>query len=161
LINIWESKFLLHVANAYFGRLAQLVRALGLHPRGHWFESISAHQILFNAMNTDTLTPSEVMTVHETINEAEILEWMQVVESVDQMSGTKVTGSVLHFIKGLIPREEKFSVSRQYLIEQMQNLLRSMESSGYSSKDLHDAWSMLRISGISDKELETENSLPR
>ena len=28
----------------YLGRLAQLVRASGLHPEGQWFESIIAHQ---------------------------------------------------------------------------------------------------------------------
>ena len=32
--------------NTFNGQLAQLVRALGSHPRGHWFESSTAHHYL-------------------------------------------------------------------------------------------------------------------
>ncbi|OGB63327.1 hypothetical protein A2X44_00130 [candidate division CPR3 bacterium GWF2_35_18] len=95
----------------------------------------------------------EDLIVQETIADKDILDWMRVVEDIDNMEGNKVSGDVLHFIKGLVPPEENFSLSRNYLIEQMRNYFDSLKDSGYSEKELEQAWSMLRISGINEAEL--------
>ena len=97
------------------------------------------------------------LRVHEVIDGNYLNEVLQIIEGIDQETGTRMTGAVTHFVKSLLPDEENFSLVKQKVIDQVKIFLSSLKNEGYSEEEVQAAWEMIRMLGIDESEVSGNN----